>query len=187
MAGSLRGQNLNQRRPGTTSNIDPDSDERRLGLLLRELRIHSGLTRQEVADEVNLRIPGAGWTPDTVTNLQTGRRELRYREMWVLSYLFNVSLDAVLDTALGDSEIHVTPVVGRLTEDRVVLIRERYAAGASLNALCAEFEVTAGTISRIVNGLTWKSAGGPVVPSRQPPHWDGGQWVWAPGQGPDDV
>lgn len=161
MAGSLRGQRLGQTRPGTESTIDPDSDERRLGLLLRELRIHSGLTRQELADEVNRLIPGAGWTPDTVTLLQGGRRRLQYREMWVLTRVFEVSWDAILETALSDREINPTPT--GLTAEQVVRIRERHAAGESAAALSTVFGVDAGTVSRIVNGLSWKHAGGPIA------------------------
>jgi transcriptional regulator with XRE-family HTH domain len=164
MAGSLRGQRLGQTRPGTSSDIDPDSEERRLGLLLRELRIHAQMRRQDVADAVNLLIPGAGWTQDTVTMLQTGRRYLKYREMRALARTFQVTWDAILDTALGDDDFPVSPS-GRLTAEQAVTIRERYAAGEPTGRLCTAFGVSTATISRVVNGVSWKTAGGPIVGS----------------------
>jgi hypothetical protein len=50
----------------------------------------------------------------------------------------------------------------RLVEDQVVEIRERFAAGESLDALSEEFGVLPKMISRIVTGAAWKHAGGPV-------------------------
>jgi hypothetical protein len=55
----------------------------------------------------------------------------------------------------------------RLTEALVVEIRERFAAGDSLPVLADEFNTTSGSISRIVNGLTWKHAGGPLTKGRR--------------------
>ena len=50
----------------------------------------------------------------------------------------------------------------RLTEEDVVLIRQRRASGARQCDLAAEFGVTDGTISMIVRGERWKRAGGPI-------------------------
>jgi transcriptional regulator with XRE-family HTH domain len=162
MAGSLRGQRLGQTRPGTSSDIDPDSEERRLGLLLRELRIHAGMRRQDVADAVNLLIPSAGWTQDTVTMLQTGRRYLKYREMRALARIFRVTWDSILETALSHDSFVISPT-GRLTAEQVVELRERYAGGEPTGRLEVAFGVSAATISRVVNGVSWKNVGGPIV------------------------
>lgn len=161
MAGSLRGNRLGQTRDGSPMDIDPNDERRRVGLLLRELRIHAGLSYKQFAEEMNARLSDVSWTHHTVQMVSTGRRNLRYREMQAIAQLFEVPWDAILETALGSEPIAVT--VETLTEEQVVDIREAYEAGAPVNALCKTFGVTAGTISRIVNGVSWKHAAGPIT------------------------
>lgn len=54
----------------------------------------------------------------------------------------------------------------RLTEAAVVEMRERFAAGEYMKDLAQEFETSTGIVSRIVNGLLWKHAGGPLTTGR---------------------
>lgn len=161
MAGSLRGNRLGQTRPGTPMRIDSESDERRVGLLLRELRINAQMRMQDVADAVNRLVPGGKWTRHTVQSVQAGHRLISLREQWALSQVFEVLWDSILETALTSAAVSVSPS-GRLTEEQVVEIRQRYAAGESQPALCVEFGVAEGTVSRVVRGVSWKSAGGPI-------------------------
>lgn len=161
MAGSLRGQRLGKTKFGTPIDIDPDDERRRVGLLLRELRIHAGMRYQDLVDEMNVRLPGGGWTKQTVQMVLTGRRTLRYREMQAIAHLFDVTWDAILETALGEGDIPVS--TEKLTETQVVSIRESYAAGTPVGLLCDTFDVTPGTVSRIVNGVSWKHAPGPIT------------------------
>lgn len=49
-----------------------------------------------------------------------------------------------------------------LTDDDVVLIRERRAAGARQIDLAEQFGLTDGAVSMIVRGLRWPNAGGPI-------------------------
>lgn len=51
----------------------------------------------------------------------------------------------------------------RYTESQIVAIRERFAAGELLQVLADEHDTSTGYISRIVNGLAWKRAGGPIT------------------------
>lgn len=59
-----------------------------------------------------------------------------------------------------------------LNEATVLKIRERYAAGETTPALAAEFGVSSGCITDIVNGRNWKHVGGPIKthgrPGRRP-------------------
>ncbi len=160
MAGSLRGSRLNQARPGTDVGIDPDGEWRRLGLLLRELRIGAGMRRKDLADEINRRIPGSRWTEDTITMAQSGRRHLNLREMHAVAQIFSASWDELLEVAVGDEEIPRSQV---LSEETVLAIRVRHAAGVTGASLAAEYGLNAGTVSRIVNGFTWKHVGGPIA------------------------
>ncbi len=54
----------------------------------------------------------------------------------------------------------------KLTAEVVRLIRERYASGSSCESLAAELGVMGSLIQRIVHGLIWKKAGGPVYHGR---------------------
>lgn len=51
----------------------------------------------------------------------------------------------------------------RLTEADVVEIRERFARGELLKTLAERFDIGDGHVSQIVNGLKWKTAGGPIT------------------------
>lgn len=63
-------------------------------------------------------------------------------------------------------------VRARLAESQVLDIRVRFAAGDTAPALAAEFGVSGGCITDIVNGRNWKHVGGPVKthgrPGRRP-------------------
>ncbi|MFF8910580.1 HNH endonuclease family protein [Streptomyces olivaceoviridis] len=60
----------------------------------------------------------------------------------------------------------------RLSEAQVVGIRVRFAAGETTPALAAEFGVSEGCITDVVNGRNWKHVGGPIKthgrPGRRP-------------------
>ena len=49
-----------------------------------------------------------------------------------------------------------------LTEDDVVAIRTRWAAGESGPSIRVDYGITSGHLSNIVNGKEWKRAGGPI-------------------------
>lgn len=51
----------------------------------------------------------------------------------------------------------------RLTEQTVVQLRERYAAGESASDLGREFGVKQSTVFGVVNGKVWKDAQGPIT------------------------
>lgn len=51
----------------------------------------------------------------------------------------------------------------RLSENDVVRMRERFASGEQLKILAVEYGIGNGHVSRIVNGLRWKHAGGPIT------------------------
>ena len=53
-----------------------------------------------------------------------------------------------------------------LTVEQVLDIRLLRDEGLQLKILAEKFETTHGNIDRIVRGLTWKNAGGPIQPSR---------------------
>lgn len=59
-----------------------------------------------------------------------------------------------------------------LTEENVLVIRNRFAAGETGPTLAAEFRVSDGCITDIVNGRSWKRVGGPIKthgrPGRRP-------------------
>lgn len=55
---------------------------------------------------------------------------------------------------------------GRLSNDDVLLIRERRAAGARQKDLAAQFGVSEGQISMIVRGMRWPEVGGPIETKR---------------------
>lgn len=55
----------------------------------------------------------------------------------------------------------------KLDHDKVHVIRERYAAGASQLALANDYGVTNGLISQIVKGNRWASAPGPIQIDRR--------------------
>jgi hypothetical protein len=51
----------------------------------------------------------------------------------------------------------------KLTDARVVEIRERHARGEVQSKLAEEFGIAQITLSRIVRGESWKHVGGPIV------------------------
>lgn len=56
----------------------------------------------------------------------------------------------------------------RLTSEQVRSIRERFAAGETFTVLRAEFGMSSGRLSAIVNGKYWKHAGGPIQAHNKP-------------------
>lgn len=61
--------------------------------------------------------------------------------------------------------------MAKLTEDQVIAIRERFAAGETSTLLGAEYGVKPATISYITTGRNWKHVGGPITvgrPGRRP-------------------
>lgn len=56
----------------------------------------------------------------------------------------------------------------KLTAAKVVTIRQRFEAGELGVALAAEYGVKFNAISRIVTGVSWKHAGGPIRPLDHP-------------------
>ena len=58
----------------------------------------------------------------------------------------------------GDSH----PSATRMTSEKVRLMRERRALGATQRTLAEDFGVSEGYVSEIVRGLVWKSAPGPI-------------------------
>lgn len=56
---------------------------------------------------------------------------------------------------------------GKLTDEQIVLIRERRAAGARQKDLAEQFGVTDGLISMIVRGLRWPNVEGPIQTERK--------------------
>ena len=167
MAGSLRGKRLGRSRPVTPIRIDPDDERRRVGLLIRELRIHAEMKMRDVAAAMNEALGQDKWTADTVSLVQTGRRHLSLREQFVLSRVFGVTWDEILDVAFSGDEIPRSPspsaAVPVLTAADVLAIRLRHAAGETAAGLSTEFGVDPGTVSRVVNGVSWKHVGGPIV------------------------
>lgn len=58
--------------------------------------------------------------------------------------------------------------LARISEDTVVQMRERYAAGETMTALAAEHGMSLGHVSKIINGIRWPYAGGPIpVPGQR--------------------
>lgn len=55
----------------------------------------------------------------------------------------------------------------KLTEEKVVEIRNEYADGARQQDLADEYGVSLYTISSAVNGKIWKNAGGPITSGRE--------------------
>lgn len=55
---------------------------------------------------------------------------------------------------------------GRLSDDDVLLIRQRRAAGARQKDLAEQFGVSDGQISMIVRGIRWPEVGGPIETKR---------------------
>ena len=58
----------------------------------------------------------------------------------------------------------------KVTDEDVVLIRERRAAGARQSDLAEQFGITDGAVSMIVRGLRWPDAGGPIERERRYVH-----------------
>ncbi|MEU1327178.1 HNH endonuclease signature motif containing protein [Streptomyces microflavus] len=56
----------------------------------------------------------------------------------------------------------------QLTEEAVVLIRQRYKAGEFAKTLAAEFNVREAAVTAVVLGKTWKHVGGPIHIPRSP-------------------
>lgn len=59
---------------------------------------------------------------------------------------------------------------GRLTDEEIILIRKRRAAGARQSDLAQQFGVSDGQISMIVRGKRWASVGGPIETERKYTH-----------------
>ncbi len=56
--------------------------------------------------------------------------------------------------------------LSKLTCEVVQLIRERYASGSSCESLAYELGVMGSLIQKIVHGIIWKKAGGPIFPGK---------------------
>lgn len=56
---------------------------------------------------------------------------------------------------------------GKLTDEEIITIRERRAAGARQADLARDFGVTDGQISMIVRGKRWPNVGGPIETERR--------------------
>lgn len=54
----------------------------------------------------------------------------------------------------------------KLTDEQVVRLRERRAAGEGLVKLAEAFDISTATVSHIATGKTWTHVGGPISPSR---------------------
>jgi hypothetical protein len=50
----------------------------------------------------------------------------------------------------------------KLTEEDIIRIRDRFAAGEMIVSLAVEYVVSVASVSNIVNGRTWGHVGGPV-------------------------
>ena len=59
------------------------------------------------------------------------------------------------------------PRQGRLSDQDVVLIRMRRAAGARQKDLARDFGITDGQVSMIVRGKRWPNVGGPIETERR--------------------
>jgi|ERR671926_686610 hypothetical protein len=59
------------------------------------------------------------------------------------------------------------PRGGRLTDDEVVTIRQRRAAGARQKDLAAQFGVSESLVSMIIRGIRWPQLGGPIETERK--------------------
>lgn len=59
---------------------------------------------------------------------------------------------------------------GKLTDQQIILIRERRAAGARQQDLADQFGVSDGAISMIVRGIRWAAVGGPIETERKYTH-----------------
>jgi hypothetical protein len=55
----------------------------------------------------------------------------------------------------------------KVTNEDVVLMRERRAAGARQRDLAEQFNITDGQVSMIVRGIRWPDAGGPIERERR--------------------
>ncbi|NJA56698.1 HNH endonuclease [Streptomyces sp. NEAU-H3] len=69
---------------------------------------------------------------------------------------------AACQGALGEQNSH-----HKLTDDQVLTIRARFHRGELIRHLAAEYGLTVGSISNIVNGRTWKHIGGHIRPAGQ--------------------
>lgn len=58
----------------------------------------------------------------------------------------------------------------KITEEDIVLIRERRALGASQKDLAKDFGLTDSSVSMIVRGIRWPNAGGPIQTERMYQH-----------------
>ena len=52
----------------------------------------------------------------------------------------------------------------KLTNEQVIAIRERFAAGEPRKALSAKYGISPGTASKIINGRSWRHVAGPIRP-----------------------
>lgn len=68
----------------------------------------------------------------------------------------------------GRARIGERAANAKLTTDQVVDIRTRFAAGENGATLRAEYGLSSGHLSHIVNGKTWKHAGGPIKVHNKP-------------------
>jgi hypothetical protein len=70
----------------------------------------------------------------------------------------------VADTVAAGRNVRGTKnPAARFTDEQVETIRQRRAAGASVRLLAAEYQTSAGAISRICTGKRWTHVSGPVV------------------------
>lgn len=73
---------------------------------------------------------------------------------------------------MADQIAHGTKALGarqgkaKLDDDKVVMIRLRYSVGDSLNLLSREYGIGKSHLSKIVRGLSWAHAPGPVAKSK---------------------
>ena len=58
----------------------------------------------------------------------------------------------------------------KLTDEQIVLLRERRALGAKQKDLAEQFGITDGQVSMIVRGIRWPHVGGPIETKRKYAH-----------------
>jgi len=64
------------------------------------------------------------------------------------------------------NNLHSRAVLGngrKLSDENIVDIRKRYAAGSKQSDLAVEFGVSQPTIGQLVTGVTWPAVGGPIT------------------------
>lgn len=56
----------------------------------------------------------------------------------------------------------------KLLPEQIVDIRERFAGGETMTSIRADYGLSSGKVSRIVNGVDWKHVGGPIKTHNKP-------------------